>query len=111
MEALIVFGSVVAIVGIVKYFNYKKQLLERITMNPEDIKVLGQLNMGNETLRFGLLFIGMALGLILGNLLLKFDIISEPIFSYLTGLFLCGGICLIIGYFIENKNTENNKKD
>lgn len=108
MDTLIVFGSVVAIIGIVKYFNYRKQLLDRITMNPEDVKIIGKMNMGNETLRFGLLFIGIALGLILGNILLKFNIFSEPVFSYLTGLFLCGGICLVIGHLIETKNKNAN---
>lgn len=106
---LIVFGSIVAIVAISKYFSYKKQVLDRIALNPDDVKLKGSLSMGNEALRFGLLFIGIALGIISGALFNKAELFSQEVFSYLTGIFLCGGLGLIIGYFVENK--RKNKKE
>ncbi len=105
-ELIVIFTGVVAIVAIGKYFNYKKQLLERASLNPEEMKMLGEIKMGNEALRFGLLFIGIALGFVLGAVFNKFNLFTESIFSYLTGIFLCGGIALIIGYLIENKKND-----
>lgn len=109
MEPFFAFLGIALIVGVVKYFSYKKQLLDRVAMDPENLKLEGKLSMGNEALRFGLLFIGIALGIITGAFMDKFGLFSQEIFSYLTGIFLCGGLTLIIGYFIENKN--NNKSE
>lgn len=110
MEPFLIFLGIALIVGIVKYYNYKKQLLDRIALSPDNVKLEGRMNMGNEALRFGLLFIGMALGLIVGAVLNKFGLFYDAIFSYLTGVLLCGGLALVIGYFIENikKNTNEN---
>lgn len=111
MEPFLILLGIAIIVGVAKYFSYKKQLLDRIALNPDDVKLEGRMSMGNEALRFGLLFIGMALGIILGAVLNKFDLFNDAIFSYLTGIFLCGGGALIIGYFLENKkrNTDDNR--
>ncbi len=110
MEVLFILLGVAAIVAVVKYFSYKKQLLEQISLNPESIKLEGKMNMGNEflALRFGLLFIGIALGIILGAFLNKIGLFIHHEFSYLAGIFLCGGLALIIGYLIEN-SKQNNK--
>lgn len=110
MEVFLIFLGIATIVGVSKYFSYKKQLLDRIALNPDDVKLEGRMNMGNEALRFGLLFIGIALGIILGGVLNRIGLFEEALFSYLTGIFLCGGLALIIGYFVENKKkkTDNN---
>ncbi|PID88523.1 MAG: hypothetical protein CSB03_00935 [Bacteroidia bacterium] len=103
MKGIIVFAGITAIIFVVKYFNYKKQLLDRIALNPEEVKILGNIKTGNETLRWGLLFIGIALGFVLGAFFYKFSLFDDQIFAYLTGIFLSGGIALLVGYFIENK--------
>ncbi len=103
MKGIIVFAGITAIIFVVKYFNYKKQLLDRIAVNPEEVKILGTIKSGNDTLRFGLLFIGIALGIILGAFFYKMSLFDDQIFAYLTGIFLSGGIALLIGYAIENK--------
>lgn len=110
MEPFLILLGIAIIVGVAKYFSYKKQLLDRIALNPDDVKLEGRMNMGNEALRFGLLFIGVALGIILGAMLNKFELFGEEVFSYLTGIFLCGGIALMIGYFVENNKKNQDKK-
>lgn len=101
--------GVAAIVGVVKYFSYKKQLLDRIALNPDDVKLEGRMSMGNETLRFGLLFIGIAFGIILGGVLNQIQLFDEGLFGYLAGISLCGGLALLVGYFIENSKKNNDK--
>ncbi len=64
MNVFIVFAGIALIIGVVKYFNYRKQLLDHIALNPDNLKLDGRMKMGNEALRFGLLFIGIALGVI-----------------------------------------------
>lgn len=108
--SLSVLLGVAAIIGVVKYFNYKRDVLDRMSMNPDGFKLPDEGRKSNDALRFGLLFIGIAAGFLLGSILLKYTIFSEPMFAYLTGIFLCGGIMLIIGYLIENggNNSNNN---
>ncbi len=110
MEVLFILLGVAAIIAVVKYFSYKKQLLDRIALNPDAVKIEGKMSMGDEfiALRFGLLFIGIALGIILGAFLNKIELFVHAEFSYLAGIFLCGGLALIIGHLIES-SKKNNK--
>lgn len=98
--------GIAAIIGVSKYFSYRKQLLDRIALNPDDVKVIGKMDMGNDALRFGLLFVGIAFGFVIGAVLHKFSLFEDEIFSYLTGIFLCGGLGLIIGYFVEKDKKK-----
>ncbi|WP_116495479.1 DUF6249 domain-containing protein [Balneicella halophila] len=108
MEVFLVFLGIATIVGVSKYFSYKKQLLDRVALNPDDVKLVGQMNMGNEALRFGLLFIGIALGIIIGAILTKLNLFNDELFAYLTGIFLCGGLGLVVGYLLESKKKDKN---
>ncbi len=104
MGPFMIFVGIAAIIFVIKYFNYKKQLLDRIALNPEEVKILGTIDTtSGSALRWGLLFIGIALGIILGAFFYKFSLFDDQIFAYLTGIFLAGGIALLIGYAIENK--------
>ena len=56
----------------------------------------------NNTLKFGMLFVGIAVGILLGSILDKTTLLPEEV-SYFSMVFLCGGISLIIFYFLEKK--------
>ncbi len=58
------------------------------------------------TLKWGLILIGLALGLLLGRILEVYGIFdhAEEV-GYFSMLFLFGGIALVISYFIE-KNAK-----
>ncbi len=57
------------------------------------------------TLKFGMLSTGVALGILLGNLLNKtYDIERGP--AFLSMVFLFGGLSLIANYMIDRKSTQ-----
>jgi hypothetical protein len=60
----------------------------------------------SATLKFGLLFIGLAIGIILGNILYSLRLMDEES-AYFSMIFLFGGIGLIVDYFLERKDNQN----
>ncbi|WP_337042828.1 DUF6249 domain-containing protein [Emticicia sp. 17c] len=63
-----------------------------------DLKGRAQL----QTLKFGMLFVGIALGILIGNILYKkFDLNKEV--AFFSMIFLFGGFSLIAHFVIERK--------
>ncbi len=59
-------------------------------------------NSGSNTLKFGMLSVGIALGVIMGNVLHHQDILDRfP--AYFSMTFLFGGLSLIVNYVIDRK--------
>lgn len=56
------------------------------------------------TLKAGLLFIGVALGVLFGNILTNVGL--EEGSAYVSMIFLFGGIGLVVGYIIQSKKSE-----
>jgi len=59
-----------------------------------------------QALKFGLLFIGVAIGILLGSILSATTVLPEEA-SYFSMIFLFGGIGLVINYFIEKKDLKD----
>jgi len=55
-----------------------------------------------QALKFGLLFIGVAIGILLGSILSETTVLPEEA-SYFSMIFLFGGLGLVIHHFIEKK--------
>lgn len=55
-----------------------------------------------HTLKFGMLFVGIAIGILIGNLLDRNDWLDESV-AYLSMIFLFGGISLILNFIIDRK--------
>lgn len=62
---------------------------------------------GFSALKVGLLFIGAALGLLLGGILNRMELLPENP-AYFSMIFLFGGLALVIGHFLEKKEREKN---
>jgi hypothetical protein len=107
----IIFGAIVAIV----YLSIRRK--ERMAMLEKGVDAsvfFSQKPSKNEnSLKFGLLLIGLALGILVGNLLAN----SEPFAdqeeaAYFSMIFLFGGLALLINYFVARKMfNEGNNKD
>ncbi|RKD88483.1 DUF6249 domain-containing protein [Mangrovibacterium diazotrophicum] len=57
------------------------------------------------TLKLGLLFIGVALGVLFGSILEANTNLDEGA-AYVSMIFLFGGIGLVVGYIFQSKKTE-----
>lgn len=57
---------------------------------------------GSNTLKFGMLSVGIALGILAGNMLYRNDLIEgEP--AFFSMIFLFGGLSLILNFVIDRK--------
>ncbi len=113
MEGILVpislFGCIAAIVISLSYF--KNRRIERTTLIASG-KEASIFNEGENksqiftSLKYGIFFISIAIGLILGECIANTEILSEPI-AYTSMTILFGGIGLVIYYFYENKFGRN----
>ena len=60
-------------------------------------------NFANLTLKFGMLAVGVGIGLLIGSLLDEYTNLVEPV-AYFSMIFLFGGISLVINAMIEKKD-------
>jgi hypothetical protein len=68
----------------------------------------GRTNQAN-TLKFGMFLMGIALGLFLGNIIAETTRLKEEV-AYFSMTLLCGGISLILFFFIEKKMMKEGGK-
>lgn len=97
----IIFGAIIAIV----YLSIRKK--ERMAMMEKgvDASVFFTPKKGNSyALKYGLLLIGVALGILIGNILAATSaFMYEKEAAYFSMIFLFGGLALVIYYFMAKK--------
>ncbi len=64
----------------------------------------------SHALKFSILFIGVGLGLLIGNYLAQNTNMEEAV-AYLAPVFIMGGISLLIYYFVQSKLDQNEKRE
>jgi divalent metal cation (Fe/Co/Zn/Cd) transporter len=101
---LVSIAAFAAIFGIIYVFlmtRYKERM-SMLEKGVDPTLFASKSNSKSHTLKLGLLCVGIALGILLGNLLYKNHWLDESI-AYLSMTFLCGGMSLIINYIIDRK--------
>lgn len=84
-------------------FKERMSLMER-GLSPKDFSNRNAVQ--SATLRFGLLLIGAAIGIMTGNFVAThFDVPPEG--AFIAMIFLFGGIGLIVSYLIENRKNKS----
>lgn len=110
-DFLVSFTAIGAIAGIL-YVILMTRHRERMTLMEKGLtpkEFNNSLAVISATLRFGLLMIGIAIGILLGNTVAnRMDVPRQGAFSAMMLLF--GGISLIISYLIEKSHYKNNQK-
>ena len=101
----VIFGFTYAVIYILVRKKERMALLEKgvdasIWLTPE--------KPFDKGLRFGLLFIGVAIGILLGATLVETTSLNEES-AYFSMIFLFGGIGLVLTHFIERKEIRKNK--
>jgi hypothetical protein len=104
----IIFGSILGII----YLGIRRK--ERMAMMEKGVDAsmfLTPRKKSTLSLKYGLLLIGVALGILIGKLLATTEAFRfEEEAAYFSMIFLFGGMALIIHYFMDKKMTENEKE-
>ena len=96
------FGSIFGILYV--YFTTRNKERLALIEKGADASLFNTGKRNNKTvaLKIGMFLCGIALGLLLGNVIAETTRLQEEI-AYFSMTFLCGGLSLIIFYFIEKK--------
>lgn len=90
--------------GALKLFIQKKERIMLIEKGIDAPSFHSQPK-GVLALKLGLLFIGVAIGMIIGAVLVETTTLHEEA-SYFSMIFLFGGIGLVISHFLEKKEMK-----
>ncbi len=99
---IIIFGFIYAIVNLGVRRKERMTMLEKGT----DPSVLYDSKPGIVGIRYGLLLIGVAIGILLGNIIEATTCLEAEV-SYFSMIFLFGGIALVTSYFLEKYHSKN----
>ncbi len=104
----VIFGAIVSIV----YLNVRRK--ERMAMLEKGVDAsvfFTKRNNNNEySLKYGLLLIGLAVGIMFGNLLANSaPFIEQQEAAYFSMIFLFGGLALLINFFVARKMFSQEK--
>ncbi len=98
---LIIFGFIFGIV----YISVRRKERQALLEKGADPSIFSIPKNYSATLRFGLLFVGVAIGILLGNILAVTTNLQEEA-AYFSMIFLFGGLGLVINYFIEKQSMK-----
>ena len=107
MILMVIFGSILGIV----YLGIRKK--ERMAMLERgvDASVFYKHNKSDFSLKYGLLLVGVALGILLGNVLSDMpSFIDVPEAAYFSMIFLFGGSALVIYHFLAKKQANDGEE-
>ena len=98
LTVAVIFGFIYAVV----YIQVRKK--ERLAMLEKgaDPSIFNVETNPPSYLKYGILLVGIAVGILLGNIL-EVQTSLNPVVSYFSMIFLFGGLGLIISHIIENK--------
>jgi len=100
---LIIFGFIYGIV----HLGVRRKERQTMIDKGVDPSVFAEMKPGMSGIRYGLLLIGVAVGILIGNILDATTVLEEEV-SYFSMIFLFGGLSLVISYFLER---QQSKKD
>lgn len=109
MEDIIVpvafFGMIFGIVAIVTYYRSKRIERTALIASGKDASIFNEekKNSWLNSLKYGIFFIGLAVGFVVGDLLATSGAMTEPV-AYISMILLFGGIALLVFYLISRSH-------
>ena len=104
---LIVFSSITGVIlGVMYLRNMSRERLKVIEKGADPSILQTEMKRSSKlSLKIGIFLIGIALGIILGNIIVNYTyIFPENEVAYFASIFLFGGISLLISQFVGNNN-------
>ena len=106
-EVLIPISVFAAIFGI--FYVYisarNKERMSMIEKGADASTFVTKRNYSAMTLKFGMLLVGVAIGILMGSLIDEYSTLPEPV-GYFSMIFLFGGIALVVNALMEKKRLE-----
>lgn len=102
----VIFGAIVAIV----YLQVRRKERMALLQTNKDASVFKtREKKESASLKYGLLLIGVGLGILLANIFVSMGVLSEDV-AYFSMVFLFGGIALILDFFLQKKNMKKSEE-
>lgn len=110
MHAIIPIALFAAIFGIlyVYFTNRTRERMSLIEKGHNADLFFGEKKSGTSALKFGMLFLGVSIGIIVGHLLERFAGLKEEV-AYFSMILLFGGLALIGFYFLDKYKNQSQK--
>ena len=100
------FAMVLAIV----YLGIRKKERMALIEKGADASTFVKKSTGSSSLKWGLLLVGVALGMLIGNWLSSTSSFQgEEEVAYFSMVFLFGGVALVINYFLNKREQDNER--
>ena len=105
---MVIFG---AILGIVYLGIRKKERMAMLERGVDASIFYSKNNKSDFSLKYGLLLVGVALGILLGNVLSDMpSFVEVPEAAYFSMIFLFGGSSLVIYHFLAKKQVKDSEQ-
>lgn len=98
-----VFGFIPVVIFLVHRHRERKALIEKGIS--AELLVSANKDRTQESLKYGILLVGLAIGILVGNILDEYTRMSEEV-SYFSMIFLFGGLALLAFYSLAKKGKE-----
>lgn len=111
-EFLVPIAFFALVYGIFHLYVRRKERLALIEKGT-DASIFYSNKRSDPSLKYGLLLIGVAVGMIIGNAFAMSSLFADEEVAYFSMVFLFGGLSLVIYYFINRRNLaqEQEKKE
>lgn len=107
-ESIVPIAFFASILGIV-YLSYRKKERMALIQSGRDASLLDHSDLGYGTLKWGLLLMGVGVGLLLAEIIVKLQIMSEGA-AYFSMASIFGGVALILDFMIEKNRSKSSVK-